>query len=132
MGTIGVEELSSAIARELSLYSKEVTEGIKKETKVHAKKLLDITRKTAPRGDRKAGKYRTSIKCKVQSETTNSVSYLWYVDSKDDNYRLTHLLVHGHAKRGGGRTKANPFLQNAVNQVIPEYEKAVEEVIRNG
>ena len=130
MGTIGVEELSSAIAKELTLYSSEVTEGIKRETKTHAKKLLDITRKTAPSGDRKTGKYRTSIRCTVQSETANRVTYLWYVTGK--NYRLTHLLVKGHAKRGGGRTKANPFLQNAVDQVIPEYERACEEVVKNG
>lgn len=106
--------------------------GIKRETKKYALKLRDITKRTAPSGKRKTGKYKTSIKCKVHNSSPSSVSYLWYVDSKDANYRLTHLLVHGHAKRGGGRTKANPFLQNAVNQVIPEYERAVEEVIRNG
>ena len=45
-------------------------------------------------------------------------------------HRLTHLLVHGHATRNGGRTKANPFLKNALDAVLPEYERAVEEAVK--
>lgn len=56
-------------------------------------------------------------------------SYVWHVKAPD--YRLTHLLVHGHATKDGGRTKGNPFLANALAQVLPEYERKVEEVLRN-
>ena len=54
--------------------------------------------------------------------------YIWYVKAPD--HRLTHLLVHGHATRNGGRTKANPFLKNALDDVLPEYERAVEEAVK--
>lgn len=130
MATVGIQDLSSEIAKELSLYSSEITEEIKETTKVHAKKLLDKTKKTAPIGKRKAKKFKTSIKCDVQNENANTISYLWYVGGK--NYRLTHLIVNGHAKRGGGRTKSNDFLKDAVNEVKTEFEKAVEEIIKNG
>ena len=36
----------------------------------------------------------------------------------------------GHATKDGKRTKANPFLKNAIDQVLPEYEAAVEEAIK--
>lgn len=130
MATVGIEELSSEIAKELSLYSSEITKKIKKTTKVHAKKLFDKTKATAPSGKRESKKFKTSIKCKVQNETANSVSYLWYVGDK--NYRLTHLIVRGHAKHGGGRTKSNDFLKKAVDEVKTSYEKAIEEDIKNG
>ena len=54
----------------------------------------------------------------------------WYV--KAPHYRLTHLLVHGHAKKDGGRVQGDPFLQNALDEVLPEYERAVEEGLKNG
>ena len=54
--------------------------------------------------------------------------FIWYVRPPD--HRVTHLLVKGHATRNGGRTKADPFLRNALDQVLPEYEKAVEESLK--
>ena len=54
--------------------------------------------------------------------------HIWYVKAPD--HRLTHLLVHGHATRNGGRTKPDPFLHNALADVLPEYEKAVEEAVK--
>ncbi len=130
MAAVGIQDLSFEISKELSLYSAEITEKIKRVTKVKAKKLLDKTKKTAPVGKRKKEKFKASIKCKVLNESANSISYLWYVGGK--NYRITHLITNGHAKRGGGRTKSNDFLKNAVQEVLPEFEKEVEEIIKNG
>ena len=45
-------------------------------------------------------------------------------------HRLTHLLVHGHETRDGGRTRPDPFLKNALDRVLPEYERDVEEAIK--
>ena len=132
MAIIGIEKLSSAIDQELKLYSSEVTDGLKTVAKKYSSELVKRTKATAPVGDRKYNKYKDSIKAKKQSENLNEIKYIWYVDSKNSNYRLTHLLVHGHAKRNGGRTRENHFLRNAVNEIEQAYLKEIEEVLKNG
>lgn len=132
MAIIGIERLNAQIEKELTIYSREITEKLKAVAKEYSAELVKRTKATAPVGDRKSNKYRDSIKSKKLNETDRGVTYIWYVDSKNSNYRLTHLLVDGHAKRNGGRTKANPFLQNATEAIEQEYIKAIEEVIRNG
>lgn len=132
MAIIGIENLASEIERELTIYSTDVAKAVKKITKRYADELVEKTKATAPDGLRENNKFRDSIKSKKTEENLNGVTFTWYVDSKNSNYRLTHLIVHGHAKRNGGRTKANDFLKVAVNAVEKDYIKAIEEVIQNG
>lgn len=132
MAIVGIEKLSAEIDKELKLYSQDVAEKIKVLTKKYADELVKKTKETAPDGDRRSGKYKNSIKAKKLEEDVNSIKYIWYVDSKNSNYRLTHLLVHGHAKRGGGRTRENHFLRNAVEEMERDYVNDVEEVLKNG
>lgn len=132
MAIVGIEHLSAQIEKELTIYSQEVTDGLKKVAKDYSKMLVDKTKATAPVGNRSRNKYKDSIKAKKLNETQRGITYVWYVDSRASNYRLTHLLIDGHALRDGGRSRANNFLKNAVDVVIPEYLKAVEEVIKNG
>ena len=126
--SIKPEDLGAAIERELTLYHTTVIERINDLSKKAASKLVKLTRATAPVGER--GDFKKSISSKLSRPNRNGDIYAWYV--KAPNYRLTHLLVHGHATRDGGRTKADPFLHNAVNEVLPEYEKNVEEALKNG
>ena len=132
MAIVGIEHLSAEIDKELTIYSQEVTDGLKQLAKQYSTELVKQTKATAPSGNRKSNKYKNSIKSKKINETARGVTYAWYVDSKDSNYRLTHLIVHGHATRNGGRTKPNDFLKKAVDDVESKYIKAVEEVLRNG
>lgn len=132
MAIVGIEHLSAQIEKDLTIYSQEITDELKNLAKNYSKELVTKTKSTAPVGKRKFHKYKDSIKSKKLNETPRGITYVWYVDSKNSNYRLTHLLVHGHALQGGGRTRANDFLQKAVDDVLPKYEKAVEEVIKNG
>ena len=132
MAIVGVEHLSAQIEKDLTIYSQEITDSLKDIAKDYSKELVKQTKATAPVGNRKSNKYKDSIKSKKLNETPRGITYVWYVDSKDSNYRLTHLLVDGHVTRDGGRTRANDFLKKAVDDVIPKYLKAVEEVIKNG
>ena len=132
MAIVGIEHLSAQIEKELTLYSQNLTDELKKIAKKHSSELVKQTKASAPVGRRRSNKYRDSIKCKKLNESARGITYVWYVDSKNSNYRLTHLLVHGHALRDGGRTKANPFLQNATAEIEKEYIKAIEEAIKNG
>lgn len=127
--TIGVDQLGEAIARELTIYSDNVIEGIKNEAKSHTKQLVKNTKETAPVGHR-SKHYRDSITSKKTMETDRSIEYTWYVKGSD--YRLSHLLEKGHANRDGGRTPGTHFIQNASDPILEDYLKAVEEVIKNG
>lgn len=126
---VNVEGLSSAIERELTIYSKEITEGIKRETKNTANKLVKKTKETAPVGKR-SKHYRDNISSRKLEETDRGVLYQWYVKGPD--YRLSHLLENGHANRDGGRTEGTHFIRKASDPILKEYEKAIEEVCRNG
>lgn len=127
--SVSVEQLSEAISRELTLYNRNVIDGIKKQAKQSMGQLVKDTKATAPVGKRKKH-YKDSIKSKKVSENDRSVSYLWYVAGSD--YRLSHLLENGHALRNGGRVAGTHFIKNASDPILQAYLDAVEEVIRNG
>lgn len=127
--TVKAESLADAINSELKLYSKGLTEEINNVGLISIKDLVRKTKATAPRGERARHYYRSISFDTKKRNATRSKIYTWYV--KAPEYRLTHLLVNGHQTRNGGRTKANPFLQNALNEVLPEYEKNIEEAIKN-
>lgn len=126
--SVKVTGLGDAISQELTLYAQEVTERVDRIGEESIKRLATLTQSTAPRGER--GEYKKNIasKCLVKKKTGNT--YVWYV--KGPNSRLTHLLVHGHETRDGGRTRADPFLENACNEVLPEYEAAIERTVKDG
>lgn len=121
--------LADAIERELTIYSREVTEIIKKEAKSHMSELVKETRATAPVGNRQQH-YRDNIDSKKTGENDRGASYTWYVKGSD--YRLSHLLENGHALRDGGRTEGTHFIQKASDPIIADYIAKVEEAIRNG
>lgn len=122
-------DLADAIERELTIYSREVTEIIKKEAKSHMSELVKETKRTAPVGNRQKH-YRDNIASKKTSDTDRGASYVWYVEGSD--YRLSHLLENGHALRDGGRTEGTHFIQKASEPIIADYITKVEEAIRNG
>ena len=128
-------ELGSAMEHALELYNQDVQEGIIRVTEDSMRNLVKKTRATAPVGQRK-GRFKKNITADYQELRRakklrgRTIRATWYVKAPD--YRLTHLIVHGHATKDGGRTRANPFLQNALDSVLPEYEKEIEEVLENG
>ena len=119
------EDLAKAIQSELTIYSEGVTERVNKASLAAANKLKKLTKATAPVA---SGDYRKHIAVKEVDAGHGMKKYIWHVKTPD--HRLTHLLVHGHATRNGGRTKADPFLANALNTVLPEFEEDVEEAVK--
>jgi hypothetical protein len=87
--------------------------------------LVKKTKATAPK---KTGNFRKSIAGKVLQKSDRGDRYVWYV--KAPHHRLTHLLVHGHAKANGGRVPGDPFLENALDEVLPAYEEAIKEAVK--
>lgn len=124
--TIRPTDIGDAIADALTIYSQELTEEINRISEETTKTLVKKTKATAPVA---SGSFKKNISSKVLKKGERGNTYVWYVKAPD--HRITHLLVHGHATRNGGRTKKNPFLQNALDEVLPEYERAIEEAVRN-
>ncbi|WP_124728806.1 HK97 gp10 family phage protein [Staphylospora marina] len=114
-----ISKLSNEIIRALEAYTEEVSEELEKAKEDVAKETVRELRKTSPKltGDYARG-WRTK---KVGSA---QVIY------NATDYQLTHLLEHGHAKRGGGRVPGIPHIQPAEQKAIKEYTKRVEQVIR--
>ena len=44
-------------------------------------------------------------------------------------YQLAHLLEKGHAKRGGGRTKAMPHIAPAEENAVKELENDIKKAL---
>lgn len=128
---IHVGELGAALEQELTIYAGAVEDALREVTTRNMQDLVKKTKATAPKGRRK-GRFKKSITADYTGTKGKGrkVSATWYVRAPE--YRLTHLLVHGHELPQGGRSKGNPFLQNALDEVLPNYEREVEEVLRNG
>lgn len=126
--SIQVGNLPAALSDALTVYAQDVIDRINDVGEQSSDKLRRITRATAPRSKRKDSSFYKNIAVKAEDAGNGMKRYIWYVKAPD--HRLTHLLVHGHATRNGGRTKANPFLKNALDAVLPEYERAVEEAVK--
>lgn len=125
--SIKPEDLAGAVEQELTIYHADLVERVSKAGEAAVKKLVQLTKSTAPVGFR--GSFKKNISSKLLEKNKRGARYVWFV--KPPDHRLTHLLVHGHTTKDGGRTKADPFLQNALDIVLPEYEKAAEEAVKN-
>lgn len=126
--SIKASDLGKAIAEQLALYSEETVEEVNAAGERAIKKLVSLTKKTAPKRP-EGGDFAKSITytAKVNSATGDK-EFTW--GAKAPKHRLTHLLVHGHAKPNGGRVPGDPFLENAMDKVLPEYEREVEEALK--
>lgn len=121
-----IDGLADALAGIMNDYVEQVNTSVYRVGRKAIRQLVDKTTDTAPIGRRAA--FRDSITSKSEQDRLGRSSHIWYV--KAPHYRLTHLLVHGHATRDGGRTRANPFLANALEEVKKQYEEDIKEAIR--
>lgn len=129
MARTNIDQLGEAVMKDLTIYSNKVTRGIKREARLAIKELAKETKATAPVGKRRKH-YKNQIRFRKLSENDRGAVYQWYVQGKD--YRLSHLLENGHALRNGGRSTAFGFIHRAEVSVLENFNRAVEEVVRNG
>lgn len=121
-------DLGQALEQALTIYSSEITARIDAAGEESMEKIVRLSKANAPTGRR--GKFKRFITMSAVKTTDGTTRFVWHV--KPPEHRLAHLLANGHATLAGGRTKADPFLKNAVDAVLPEYQAAVEEAIRSG
>ncbi len=122
---IRVSELADVIESEFVAYSGKAESEIKTAVKDAADLVRDEIRKTAPED---TGEYRKSWAVKKLSESPGKLSLLVYSKGR---YMLTHLLEYGHAKRNGGRVKAQPHIEPAERKGSDSLEKSIRKKIGN-
>ena len=134
---ISIDDLADAIGERLRVYQGETAHKVLNVTQKTMKRFVKITKQRAPRqlfnanrkSKRQPGTFAKAIRSTVEDNGITGSKGIWYVGG--DEYRLTHLLVNGHQLRQGGRTKGNPFLDNALEEIEKEYIKGLEEAVKN-
>lgn len=111
-------DLDKAVNDILSQYGEVAIEATKEAVAEVAKESAKKLKSSSPRG--RTGKYAKGWTSKVE---TGRVSASATVYGKSGTYQLAHLLEHGHAKRGGGRT-------TPIQHIEPVEQWAVEEALQ--
>ncbi len=109
----------------LNEYSKDIQEGITEKAISVAKKGADELKQTSPK---RTGKYRKGWRVKTQK----GYGYVNCTIHNATDYQLTHLLEKPHATRNGGKTKPKVHIAPVEEKCNQEYQREVENVIRNG
>ena len=124
--TVRVDQLADAVMKGLEDYAKLATDDLKKDVQKAGKKVKEQIKSTAPK---RTGKYAKSWAVKKMRETSDSIQVV--VHSRN-RYQLTHLLEFGHAKRGGGRTRAFPHIEPAEQAGMEQLMRDIENDLKKG
>ena len=122
--TVKIDDLAEEVMKGLTEYSKLATSDMKKAVKKAGNDVRKEIQSTAPT---ETGAYAKSWAVKTTRESAERLEVT--VHSKN-RYQLAHLLEFGHAKRGGGRTKAQPHIAPAEENGINALEKAIEKTLK--
>ena len=109
----------------LNDYSRDIQKGIEEDGNQVAKNAVSELKNTSPK---RTGDYRKGWK-KKKEEGFQSFTYIIH---NATNYQLTHLLEKPHLKRNGGLTTPKVHIAPVEQESIREYEKMVENTIKNG
>ena len=116
--------LDKAVNDILSEFSADVTKAAQEAVTEVSKEAVKKLKQTAPKG--KTGKYSRGWTSKVEKTATTAESTIY---GKSGTYQLAHLLEHGHARRGGGRTAPIVHIKPVEEWAIAEVEKRIIEKV---
>ena len=123
---IAIEKLAGEVSEILDEYADTTAEGVKKAVRKTSKAVKEEIKAGAPV---KTGDYQKSWAVKKIKENSNALVVT--VHSKN-RYQLAHLLEHGHAKRGGGRTRAISHIAPAESNGERMLEDEIKRSIKHG
>lgn len=126
MSNISVDQLANEIAKGLAEYTKDIIEGIDEASEKISKNAVKKLKQDSPKNTKK---YSKGWAVKTEKKYGETNSHIIYNKNKPG---LTHLLEHGHAKRGGGRVEGKPHIRPVEEQVINEFTAEVEKVVKGG
>ena len=114
-------DLEVEIGKILAKYGDEVGEHLQEITKQIARKGAKAVKQNAQSKFEGTGKYAAGWTSQAQTKRYSAQGVI-YNKSKPG---LPHLLEHGHAKRGGGRTNGVEHISPVEQEVIREFEEAI-------
>lgn len=117
---IKVGEISKELNELLEEYGDEVVALVNEQAEDIAKDTVKMLRKTSPKDH---GDYAKGWKSKVQRTSFGEKATVY----NSTHGWLIHLLEHGHAKKSGGRTKAEPHVKPAEDWASKELLKRIKE-----
>ena len=123
---ISVDQLADAVNDTLEEYSKLADETMRKAVTDAAKTVRNSIKEGAPV---KSGKYAKSWSVKNTKMNSHALEITVYSRNR---YQLAHLLEHGHAKRNGGRTRAQVHIAPAEEKGIEQLERDIIRGLSNG
>ena len=123
MANTKIENLADEIMKGLIEYKDLVTDNMKKSVRKAGRTVKKDIQANAPK---KTGAYSKSWKISTTKETSESLELTVHSPKK---YQLAHLIEKGHAKRGGGRTKAVPHIAPAEESAVKELESDIKKAI---
>jgi hypothetical protein len=121
---VRIDQMAHVIMEGLQEYADLAADDLKKAVKKAGDEAKKDIQNNAPV---KTGAYKKSWTVKTTKETSNAMEVV--VHSKN-RYQLAHLLEFGHAKRGGGRTKAIPHIAPAEQRAAELLEREVEAALK--
>ncbi len=121
---VRIDQMAHVIMEGLQEYADLATDDLKKAVKKAGDEAKKDIQNNAPV---KTGAYKKSWAVKTTKETSNAMEVV--VHSRN-RYQLAHLLEFGHAKRGGGRTRAFPHIAPAEQKAAELLEREVEAALK--
>lgn len=115
--------IETEIAKILTKYGDEVAENIQKVTKEIARKGAKAVKQNAQTNFSGTGKYAAGWTSQAKEGRYSSQGIIYNRTQPG----LPHLLEHGHAKRGGGRTDGKEHIAPVEQEVIKSFEEAIKE-----
>jgi hypothetical protein len=119
------EQLSDVIMEGLEEYRDLSTDAMKEAVEKTAKNVKKEIQSKAPV---RTGKYKKSWKVTKTEENAEKLVMTVHAG----RYQLTHLLEHGHAKRGGGRVAAIPHIAPAEADGVKELDDEITDALEKG
>lgn len=121
---VNIDNLANEIINGLEEYADLASDEMKKAVRKAGNSVKKDIKANAPK---KTGAYSKSWTVKTTKETSNALELTVHSKNK---YQLAHLLEHSHAKRGGGRTQAQPHIAPAEEKAVQELEEDIRRALR--
>ena len=115
-------DIADEITKALTEYTSEVEAEMDMIKADVADETVNMLKANSPKG--RCSKYAKGWRKKKDGTS--------YVIHNATNAGLTHLTEKGHAKRNGGRTKAQPHISTAEEMAIKKFENKVERAMKGG